>query len=47
MSLYPSLCVLLSRKQIAVICCSESVLMRDFEEMEAEIMAQMEVEALP
>ena len=28
-------------------CCSESVLMRDFEEMEAEIMDQLEVEALP
>ena len=27
--------------------CSESVLMHDFEEMEAEIMDQMEVEALP
>jgi hypothetical protein len=28
-------------------CCRESLLMYDFEEMEAEIMEQMEVEALP
>jgi len=34
-------------QKMAVVCCSESVLMRDFDEMEAEIMDQMEVEALP
>jgi len=39
-----SLCV----EQLVTVCrCSESVLMCDFEEMEAEIMDQMEVEALP
>jgi len=38
----------LQYKNIRIVCCfSESVLMCDFEEMEAEIMDQIEVEALP